>query len=132
MSSQTATVSQRTSRAISLIYRQNGSEMDKNDIGSLSVPSFINNFFDSLFSRRYADDITHIDEIMKAFWTFRDLVFDMKYESDNKEMYDVLFEKLKLISKTYNLLLITYNLLLNYIVKQVIGSVDYHKRKVLQ
>jgi hypothetical protein len=114
MSSQTATtpvstpvsqaVSQRTSRAISLIYRQNGSEMDKNDIGSLSVPSFINNFFDSLFSRRYADDITHIDEIMKAFWTFRDLVFDMKYESDNKEMYDVLFEKLKLVSdKQFNL-----------------------------
>jgi hypothetical protein len=90
------------SRSTSLIPRQS-TEIDKNAIGSLSVPVFINNFFDS-FARQYTDDALFIDEITKAFWTFRDLVFDMKYESNNEEMYDVLFEKLKLFSdKKFNL-----------------------------
>jgi hypothetical protein len=86
-----------TSTSLTLVTRS----PVQNNVGSLSVPSCINNFFDSLFSRRFENDVIHIDEIMKAFWTFRDLIFD---EPNNSEMYDVLFEKLNLISnKKFNL-----------------------------
>ena len=63
------------------------------------LPEFIDTFFNKLFDKEFENDIIRIDEIMKAFWTFRDLVFDVRNAFNSNDMYDILFEKLKTMSE---------------------------------
>ena len=66
---------------------------------SEKLPEFIDTFFNKLFSKEFENDSIRTESIMKAFWTFRDLVFDVRNAPNSNQMYDVLFEKLKTISE---------------------------------